>query len=432
MSDRLHKRNGTWHTWGYDADGVRWHESTQQTDRKAAVAVARDIARRRASPADAAREAATLADAVGLFLADVKGRVRAGKRSEATLGFYTQKTGHWRRILGDDFRLAKLHARDVDRAITQRRSEPRASESTIAKELIALRRVLKVAIRAGLWTGDPASVLPVSAGAEYTPRSRWLPLEEVRALLGELAAPDAARVAWIVATSACAGEADRARPTDATPCPDLGYLVKIHGTKTSSRDRTVAVVLPEAVALLEYALVHAEVRDGRMFRAYDPHTSNARRTLHRACRRAGIAPCSENDLRRTCAQWLRRAGVPLEHVSATLGHATTTMVQRVYGRLDATAVGQAILRATGASGAATHLQQQATQPVESVEGVEGSNPLFSSGSSGDRTQDRRIKSPQGRGIAILLPRPKKPHANTCAKGARATHLQQRRARGGGR
>ncbi len=111
-------------------------------------------------------------------------------------------------------------------------------------------------------------------------------------------------------------------------------------TKTKARPRTVAVVHPHLVALLEHALAHAEPKGGRLFRPYQERregrrTGNWRRMLSAACRRAGIAHCSENDLRRTTAQWLRRAGVELELVSATLGHTTTRMVQVVYGRLDA-------------------------------------------------------------------------------------------------
>lgn len=430
MADRLHRRGNTWHTWGYDSQGVRWHESTHQTDRKAALAVARDIARRRASPADAAREAATLADAVATFLTDLRGRTRGRTRtrSEATLAFYTQKTGHWRRLLGDDFRLSTLHARDVDRVLTARREED-ASEATIAKELIALRRVLRTAIRAGLWQGDPAAILPSATTAAYRPRTRWLTLAEVQALLGELDAEDGARVAFIVATSASAGEADRAERGDVRVWPGAGFIVAIRGTKTRARAREVPVVLAEQIRLLEYALAHAVEVEGRLFRPYDPRTSNFRRALLAACKRAGIAPCTQNDLRRTTAQWLRRARVPLEYVSATLGHVDTRMVERVYGRLDAEAVGRGVLNAAGiAAPAATHLQQSAVEPVETVERVEAETAVNMGGSCGGRTHDLRIKSPQGGSIAILLPAPRKPHITKQLAAWRATHLQQRAKR----
>jgi hypothetical protein len=89
-------------------------------------------------------------------------QVSAGRKSEATFGFYREKTGHWLRVLGEDFPLARLSATDVDRYITHRRSKwsvpPRdpvldeegnvlkparagrhVTDHTIAKELVALR-----------------------------------------------------------------------------------------------------------------------------------------------------------------------------------------------------------------------------------------------------------------------------------------------------
>ncbi len=93
--------------------------------------------------------------------------------------------------------------------------------------------MLKVAKRAGLWAGDPAAVLPVSQAPAYEPVERWLPLDEVQRLLGQLDAAWAARVAWIVATSASAGEADRAEPGDAVRVGPGRWHVKIRGTNAS-------------------------------------------------------------------------------------------------------------------------------------------------------------------------------------------------------
>src|SRR5438105_7271715 len=76
-----------------------------------------------AEPGHAAARDAVLLDAVELLLQARKEQVSAGRKSEATFGFYREKTGHWLRVLGEDFPLAQLSATDVDRYITHRRSE---------------------------------------------------------------------------------------------------------------------------------------------------------------------------------------------------------------------------------------------------------------------------------------------------------------------
>jgi hypothetical protein len=74
---------------------------------------------------------------------------------------------------------------------------------------------------------------------------------------------------------------------------------------------------------------HAQGTGGLFFRRW----SNVRRDLIEACVRAGIPPCSPNELRRTCATWLRAAGAPPDLIAPVMGHADTRMVERVYGRL---------------------------------------------------------------------------------------------------
>jgi integrase len=166
---------------------------------------------------------------------------------------------------------------------------------------VTLRAALKLAVRAGLWLGNPAAVLPVAFAPEYRPRTRFLTPNELSGLLGVLLADQAARVAFIVATSACWGESCRAMRADVAE--DLSTAF-IRGTKRSTRLRTVPIVSEMARSLLEYALKHAQGEDGLLFRPW----TNVRRDLHQACEALGIAPCSPNDLRRTCATWLRAAG----------------------------------------------------------------------------------------------------------------------------
>ena len=131
-----------------------------------------------------------------------------------------------------------LQARHVDGHISRRRAE-KAHEATIAKELVALCAALKLAVRAGLWLGNPAAVLPVRFAPDYRPREKFLTAQEASMLLGALLPDQAARVAFIVATGACWGESCRGERADVAQ--DL-MTVFIRVTKRSRRLRTVPIV----------------------------------------------------------------------------------------------------------------------------------------------------------------------------------------------
>jgi hypothetical protein len=55
--------------------------------------------------------------------------------------------------------------------------------------------------------------------------------------------------------------------------------------------------------------------------------------------------------RRTCATWLRAAGTPPHLIAPLMGHADSRMVERVYGRLEPSALAQLIAEATGTTSA---------------------------------------------------------------------------------
>ncbi len=328
---RLYCEDGIWYA-DLRVGGRRIRQSTRCTDKKAAEAVARQWERDAADPDYAAASKATLSGALQLLIDRRKEEAAAGRKSASTADFYEAKAGHWTRLLEtnsagtyDAFPLAKLRARHVDAFISQRRAEG-ASENTINKELITLRAALKLAKRAGMWRGDVDEILPTGFAPEYKPKERALTYAEAQRLLAELTADKAARVAFIIATSANWNETERARREDVAE--DLSTVI-IRGTKTATRHRTVPLVSRDQRSLLEHALKHAEGPGDPLFSPW----LNVRRDLHDACRRAGIPPCSPNDLRRTCATWLRAQGAPPHSIAPVMGHADSRMVERVYGRL---------------------------------------------------------------------------------------------------
>ena len=291
------------------------------------------------------------------------------------------------------FALAKLKAYDVDRYISQRRAEG-ASENTISKELIALRASLKLARRAGIWRGDPSAVCPIGFAPEYKPRRRFLTQDQVQKLLGALTQDRAAAVAFMVATSAEWGAVCRAERGDV----DLGnWRVLVRGTKRTTRWRTVPLVTHVQRSLIEYAVAHAQGVGPMLFLPW----ANARRDLGLACDKVGIEPCSPNDLRRTCATWLRQDGAPPDLIAPVMGHADTRMVERVYGRLPLQDLEQR-LAATLQTAANRYERPRSddtgTKPSCSVFAADGSDSRGSEGSAGLRASKRAQKNPRNAGF----------------------------------
>ena len=125
-------------------------------------------------------------------------------------------------------------------------------------------------------------------------------------------------------------------------------VVHLRGTKREIRERDVPCVLPFQRSLLALTLEHAEGRDGSLFKRW----GNVRRDLLDACRRAEIAPCSPNDLRRTFSNWMVEAAVPLNIVAQLMGHKDTRMLERVYGRQRTEQLATAVARSLPALGPA--------------------------------------------------------------------------------
>lgn len=83
-----------------------------------------------------------------------------------------------------------------------------------------------------------------------------------------------------------------------------------------------------------------------------PKWHSARRDIHAACKRAGIEPCSWNDLRRTNATLLDHAGMTSVDIGKLLGHVDGRMVETVYGQSTPASLARA-LEAAFANGTPT-------------------------------------------------------------------------------
>lgn len=319
MAERLYRRGRIWWTWFYDERGKRFDKSTRCRDKRAASSVARRYERSAASPADPTATT-TLAEACRRFQVDRRNRGRAAD----TLEYYATKIGHLLFVFGEERPLDDIDARAVDDYIAERLDDG-VLRATVAKELGALRGVLRAARRRGEYHGDPSVVLPEGWTTGYVPRKRKLTPAEANRLLLALPVKRRPHVAFILAFAASWGESVRAERADM----DLAKaLVAIRGTKTATRRRVVPV-MRHVRDLAKRA--HAGARaDGRAYERW----SNVRRDIEVACTKAGLERVSPNDLRRTAATWLIERGAPSHLVAYFLGHSTSRMVEQVYGRVD--------------------------------------------------------------------------------------------------
>ena len=348
----------------YDRSGRRHTRSTRCTDKKAAQARADEWERLAARSVHAPREQATLRNAVQWRLNELQTLVRAGRRSKSTFDFEATKLGHLIRIIGSETPLEQITPQVVDGYIHQRLDEGAPSTHTLDKELAALLRALKFARRFGHATAELETLKPLSWIVDYKPRTRALSPPEAVALLNSLSDKRRPHVAFLLVTGCRWGESLRAQPEDVDR--EAG-LIWIRGTKTQ-RSSAAVPILPHVEALLEIA---------------DPPFEpwgNVRRDLRAACERAGIEPCSPNDLRRTAGHWLRQSGCDSTLVAEFLRHTTSRLVETTYGRLEGEALRGAMLRRIepaehGRSVSAADAQQNPAQMVrKKARGVNSESP----------------------------------------------------------
>ena len=366
---------------------VSWNRKERQSLRTKDAATARLAARRlereRADPAHAAAAKETIRSCLKALVED---KVAHG-RAEGTLHMIGVKSGHLARLLGDETPLVVVDAEACDRYLAARVGEG-AGLGTIGKELGVLRGALKLARRRGKYSADPATVIPHVEGG-YTPRTTWLTESQVTALLDELQPHRARHVAWLAVSGARLGESLRADRADVS-----GGRILIRGTKTRLSWRTVEV--PEyARPLLERALVDAP-RSGLLHRPW----GSIRRDLAAACERAGVPVVTPNDLRRTCAQWLRQRGVDASLVAQYLGHTDARMVERVYGRLGTRELADAIGARVDSSRART-MRVLAADPRETGEIGEAMDRLQAALSRANQVARDGIEPPT-RGFSSLV------------------------------
>jgi hypothetical protein len=107
-------------------------------------------------------------------------------------------------------------------------------------------------------------------------------------------------------------------------------VLTLPGTKRETRWRRIPFGLFPKLEELLHCLVAERPDDPLLL----PGWTNIRRDLADACDKAGIGRVSPNDLRRTFGSWLKNKGIDSAVVARLMGHTSTRMVDRVYGRIN--------------------------------------------------------------------------------------------------
>jgi integrase len=337
--DRLYLRGRVWWCWGYDSDGKRWHESTHQRDKRAAIAAREALDKKHAVPGHRAAHAVTLEQALELVVQHDK---RAGNSDETTL-FHVNKGRHLLRVLGRDCRIDSLSLADMN-AYMDRRIEERAHRHSIQKEIRVAVQALTCAKEAGLYQGDPAAVRPKAVkkrSGYYTPRERWLNGEQLQALIDNISTGAQTRInrKHHVAAYALTGLRESELYLIHPEHVDLeAGTVWIEGTKTDAAARAV-YLSPAAAEVFRVKL--AKARPGEPI--FEPWPSGLR-DIKAACKRAKVPETSFNDLRRSFCSIMATQGVPMQHCAKLMGHTSLDMVSQVYGRLAPQSLHDAVAR----------------------------------------------------------------------------------------
>ena len=346
------------------------------------------------------------------------------KLSEATISFYTKKSRHLVRLLGEHTLLSEISHETVREYIIKRTDEG-AVGSTISKELTALSRAMTMAKKDGVNCESFRDIKPDDFVLSYVPKSRFLPRPEydrfMRWWYAHRLAERGAILDFIVSTGATyPSEVVRASRADID-----GFNVHIKGTKRAARDRTLTVP-SDRRDLFERALKFAPGGEtGPLFRGW----GNIRRDILIACAYLSMCgkcqrshnlwwhdaendlwqqgthqvmgtpsrdpkcqackgepvfqPFCPTDLRRTYAQWLcGEGGVPYELVYPTMGHADDKMLKLVYGRREATTVAPlieaALKRGRTGTRAGTRLAPQKMEQADAVDTVDDENEAVES------------------------------------------------------
>lgn len=326
---RLRTRDGKHHASGFYWDGSRrrrWRRSTGVEDdgsaraRRLAEQVGHQIAQSYAVGGVRRARPCTLKAAIAIHIAALE----RARRAQATIDIVNEKAVKLFAYFGPDFDCNAIDDAALERYVDERRKQSGKRKGqppaplTIHRELLTLRAAIDDARSAGKFDGVTPAMPDL--GKLYTPKERWLPTAETKALLLAVNPKWRDHVVMYRLLGLDEGELYALEPSDY----DRGAReLHIRGTKNDHRVRVLALT-DETIEILERRL-----KLSPMF----PRWSGNNVALKRACTKAEIERCCLKDLRRSYATELAIAGVPILHLMALMGHASGRMLEQVYARV---------------------------------------------------------------------------------------------------
>lgn len=318
-------RDGIYYATGYLRDGTRWTRSTGTRKKREAERAAPELERAAQLEADdAARETRSLGWALSML---VESMTVSGK-ADGTIRNTRAKAGHLMRILGRNLALdAFLPPKGVAliAGYVAKRVGPGegAMRSTIAVEVSVLKMALRVAARAGAFSGDTSLLTIRELRNAHKPRRRWLTPAQAEAVIAETPPQ------WREHVEVYIGTGVRRMELYAITASDVDLVsgfVRVRGTKTDLARRLVPMA-PRVRAILERRA--KETPTGPLFREWKRQHLD----LADICKRAEVERCTTSDLRRTFASMLLSKGVSASVLKELLGHSTTKQIDLVYGHV---------------------------------------------------------------------------------------------------
>lgn len=236
---------------------------------------------------------------------------------------------HFKDWFAEDIKAGDIEKYRELRLASESHTGKHISPGTVNREMALLRRIFNLAMRDDLVQKNPC--FKIGKLDEGGGRDRVISAEEFASLVGEMKWPASGitRLAWY--TGMRLGE------ILGLEWPRVNLQEKwisLHAKHTKTRKARKVYLVPEALAVLEYATKFRSLKFQNVFLKSDGKpVKDIRSSFEAACQRAGIENLHFHDLRHCFTTNMRRAGVHESVIMAMTGHRTRAMFDH-YNNVD--------------------------------------------------------------------------------------------------